>query len=1414
MFNCRNCGKAYESRKRYIEHIEVCEEDIQSLLSRPSVQSDLSRKSRPASSVATPTSRQRSSEGSIRQDGKLRRAVADLMDERTRLKGELGKCETDLRARVHAHREDITSTQEYYQGQVISLMSERDELADQLKKRDDIIRNREKTRSEMVNKLASQQKKMESYEESNTEQLSGLKIEITNLRNRLAEQIDEQERKCTAFVKQITDQECTYHQQITQITEHLKTANQALITESEKMRQLVESKNAQEIASQRILAEKNDTMVAEQNRGVRETAAFEERIVKEREISKTSMNQVRSELVEQIRERDVSIRDMLSAHEKDVARMVDKLESVEVDSKKVIFQAHAKNLAETQEQLLKLEMSNASLLESNYSMATRKIEESKEEVARFRKKLLNTDKIREDAVAKKERDVRLEQTSRVDELNKSILCHQEEAIHTKLKTNTVVEHLKTENSSMFNSMKEREIIIENLKRELENQRLQYEATARTKVTETNTVVEHLKTENRNTTKSMKERELIIENLKRELENQYVKYEATTRAKVTETNTVVEHLKTENRNTIKSMKERELIIENLKRELENQRLQYEATARAKVTETNTFTEHLNTENRNTIKITKDRELIIENLKREFENQRLQYEATTRAKVTETNTFKKDRELIIENLKREFENQRLQYEATSRAKVTETNTFMEHLKTENRNTIKITKDRELIIENLKRELENQRFQYEATAHVKLLENNTTTEHLKTENRNSTKDRELIIENLKREFENQRLQYEATARAKVTETNTFTEHLKTESRNTIKITKELELIIENLKRELENQYVQYEATTRAKLLENNTTTEHLKTENSNMTKSIKDQELIIENLKREFENQRMHYESTAHAKLLENNTVMEHLKIENSKMTKAVKDSGIELTRMASETTRLRSQFITNLNIQQTDLENAVKERELIIDNLRSEFKNQHMECETKIALANSITRTHVDSESREVARRDAELECITVNLNTVIGDLEREQKAHALLRTSSQDTMKQKVTQISSDAAMNLNTLQYKLNTAIAEHDIVVKNQQVKISLLHEAIQNDKDAHVHNEAEHDIVVKNQQAEISLLHEAIQNDNAVYKAQHDIVVKNQQAEISLLHEAIQNNNAMYKAQHDIVVKNQKAEISLLHEAIQNDNAVYKAQHDIVVKNQKEEISLLHEAIQNNKAAYIHNETKWKNSDNEALKKFQTESEKKIQGMTSIIDRQEKDLSVVRNDFKDKMNDQATTYKAKYIELKRESDDKLARKEGEVSQLHRDQDTLLDEQASLYECRIAHKEDEFTEKTATLNARVAEIKATSSDSKVKIKKIREDCIEKLKKGFVEIEQLNANNSKLNEYLQITKNSLDSKDTEIQYINETHDKLKNSFLTNINKQKCAMDQTLKVRDALIADRDAKISKLEDLLSKKKDIIN
>jgi hypothetical protein len=1384
MFNCRNCGKSYESRKRYVEHIEVCEEDIQSLQSR---QSGLSRGSRQTSTCtsAKPTSRHRPPEDSTRQEGKLRRAVADLMDERTRLKGELGKVETDLRARVHAHREDIASTQEYYQGQVTSLMNERDELAHQLKRHNDVIDDREKMRTEMMKKLVNERKKLESREATNTTQFTA---EVDNLQNRLAEQTDNQEKERTSFVKKLNEQDSTYRQQITQITEQLKISNQALA----EMREVVLSKNNEEVAFQRIIVEKDERMekvMAEHISGVREKelwiGGLEERLVKEHESHKTSINQLRCKLEGKIREREISIQDMQNTREKEVSQMLSKLEGVEVESKKVIFREHAKIVAETQEQILKLEMSHASVMESTCSRATRKIEESQEEVGRIKKKLLQADKIREDALTKKERDVRIEQTSRIDELNKSIILHQETTDRAKIETNTVVGHLKTENDKM----------------------------------------------------------------------------------------------------VKFVKDLELVIENQSREFENQRLECEATARVTLLETNTLVEHLKTENDRMVKARKESDLELTRIALDTDNVRTQFIASLNKQQSDLESVVKERELVIENLRREFENQCIQYETTARAKLLETSTVVGHLKTENSNTVNVLKDRELVIENLRREFDKHRIDCEATARNKLLETSTVVGHLKTENdniMNALKDRELVIENLRREFDNQRIDCDATARAKLLETSTLVEHLKTENGNMTNAVKDRELVIENLRREFDNQRIECDATARAKLLETKTVMEHLKTENGNIMNAVKDRELVIENLRREFDNQRIECDATASAKLLETSTIVEHLKTENDNMVKAVKDSGLELTRMASDTARVRSQFIINLNKQQTDLENVVKERELVIDNLRIELENQNIECDTKIALANSITKTHADSESREIGRRDA--------------DLEKEREAHALFHISSEEAMnkmreilnteeKTKITNLTNqyesklkqieDIAESmkndfLKRLNVQKNDLEIEFEKIVQSKQNEAALVKQAmeqhaaqsdteamkrIQNLQDKLHTQAAEHEEVVRSKNNEAALVkqameqhmtkigtetaksiqnlqdklhtqipdHEVIVNKLQTQIMDHEILAKKQETEISILHDSVKSNTALYNRKETEWKKLEQEAIQNSHTEKTRELKTIIDQHekhtnlirkdfkdkmnilDILAKKQETEISILHDSVKSNTALYNRKEIEWKKLEKESLQNSHTE---KTRELKTIIDQHEKDINLIRKDFKDKMNDQITKHKDECMNFKRDAEGEISRLRESLEDTRKDQDTLLDEQASLYEFRITHKEDELAQKTAVLTAREIELKSIPSDADLKIKKLREECIEKIKKGHVEIESVKATNIKLNGELKISNSALDNKITEIVSMKENNENLKKSFLVNINSQKHAMDKTLEGRDVIINKRDTRISELEAIIKK------
>jgi ASC-1-like (ASCH) protein len=182
--------------------------------------------------------------------------------------------------------------------------------------------------------------------------------------------------------------------------------------------------------------------------------------------------------------------------------------------------------------------------------------------------------------------------------------------------------------------------------------------------------------------------------------------------------------------------------------------------------------------------------------------------------------------------------------------------------------------------------------------------------------------------------------------------------------------------------------------------------------------------------------------------------------------------------------------------------------------------------------------------------------------------------------------------------------------------------------------------------------------------------------------------------------------------------------------------------------------------------------------------------------------------MNDQITKHKAECMNVKSDAEGEISRLRESLEDTRKDQDTLLDEQASLYEFRITHKEDELAQKTAVLTAREIELKSIPSDADFKIKKLREECIEKIKKGHVEIESVKATNIKLNGELKISNSALDNKITEIVSMKENNENLKKSFLVNINSQKHAMDKTLEGRDVIINKRDTRISELEAIIKK------
>lgn len=125
MYICRNCNKECTSQKRYLKHIEHCEEKNELIIrSKRSISSnfsefeddDLYSKGRQRSKITKDT-------------------VSKLLNDRNKYKSEIKKYKNEIRQQAKTHREELENNETYFQDQINNLLDEKEEFEERVKLR-------------------------------------------------------------------------------------------------------------------------------------------------------------------------------------------------------------------------------------------------------------------------------------------------------------------------------------------------------------------------------------------------------------------------------------------------------------------------------------------------------------------------------------------------------------------------------------------------------------------------------------------------------------------------------------------------------------------------------------------------------------------------------------------------------------------------------------------------------------------------------------------------------------------------------------------------------------------------------------------------------------------------------------------------------------------------------------------------------------------------------------------------------------------------------------------------------------------------------------------------------------------------------------------------------------------------------
>lgn len=267
MFTCETCNKDYASQKRYLAHIEKCEDSLnRSRRSTHSVATLTDIEDEPSRSRSRSTTRDLSidrsrsmSRSHVGSNMSKSETIERLMQDKTKYKSELKKYRGELRSRVEEHRTELERTQEYFQDQIISLTQERDELADKVNTaRETIFDEKERLRSEFANKVNSEKKRLESRYGSKNSAVVRLEASLEKLQERLNQQLEEKERMREEFHEQSNIQEEQYRLKLEELQEEMRKLRHNIGREREDLRRSAQLFQSEKDTAMTILRREKD----------------------------------------------------------------------------------------------------------------------------------------------------------------------------------------------------------------------------------------------------------------------------------------------------------------------------------------------------------------------------------------------------------------------------------------------------------------------------------------------------------------------------------------------------------------------------------------------------------------------------------------------------------------------------------------------------------------------------------------------------------------------------------------------------------------------------------------------------------------------------------------------------------------------------------------------------------------------------------------------------------------------------------------------------------------------------------------------------------------------------------------------------------------------------------------------------
>ena len=562
MYDCDICQKSYASEKRYLSHVERCQnrESKRSNKSTRSVRSAYSISDVESDTESISRSRHTNRDSLLSLNTFN---VEKFLREKAKLKKEIKKYSNEMKNMLETHRYQLEQNEEYYQEQINTLAEERDQLSDQVvKAQEQLFQEKEKLRSNFINKLSKEKNAVEKrYAERNSGQLSRLTSTVEQLQQQLSREVEDKESLRDVLEQKLANTKDYFcresdakNEQIEQLKKTIKfeqeqmvRLQQSLESDKESFKRFSETEKEREIQTLKM-THLSTVKVLENTKSMVENELKD--VVKQ---SYDTLEKLKNTHHEELRCKDIQLSKLKNIHSKNLEDQHRSLSVKITDAEKMLKEYKKKKDKETESKVQSIENKTDKIISSVKQDCSNRIRELNEQLEIQKQEIVRCKRVLDESITKKEKEMNDIHKVQIEELERDIRkineTNKKELNNAISERDQSIEKLKQHNSTLSVEINKIRDIMMQMRDDTGRIKRQY--------------LESLNKQKEEKDRIIMEHEINITNLNRELRKLSIDCEA----KINKNKNIVEEVEKEKSELLETLKIKEEFIKKLELECE-------------------------------------------------------------------------------------------------------------------------------------------------------------------------------------------------------------------------------------------------------------------------------------------------------------------------------------------------------------------------------------------------------------------------------------------------------------------------------------------------------------------------------------------------------------------------------------------------------------------------------------------------------------------------------------------------------------------------------------------------------------------------------------------------------------------------------------------------------------------------------